>query len=56
MAHWKERGRLSISVMTVLVGCDLHIQLFYIKFVVFAISSPLTKMHKAMQNVEIEVV
>jgi len=36
---------------------DLHIQTVgYIKFVVFAISSPITKMHKAMQNVEIEVV
>jgi len=28
----------------------------YIKFGVFAISSPITKMHKAMQNVESDLV
>jgi len=35
------------------VTCTFNL---YIKSVVFAISSPITKMHKAMQNVEIEVV
>jgi len=37
------------------IGCDLHIQPVH-QIVVFAISSPITKMHKAMQNVEIEVI
>ena len=35
------------------VTCTFNL---YIKFVVFAISSPITKMHKEMQNVEIKVV